>query len=131
MSDKPNKARNRSHPVEWVVGLTSTVLVAALIASVAYQAASYSSLPPRLTVKRIDAPTADHQVRFEIRNHADRTAASVLVHGEARKPDGSAEVAETTFDYVPGRSRTTGALIFSTDVTDADVTIRPAGYMDP
>ena len=85
----------------------------------------------RLTVKRIDAPTADHQVRFEIRNHADRTAASVLVHGEARKPDGSVEVAETTFDYVPGRSRTTGALIFSTDVTDADVTIRPAGYMDP
>ncbi len=40
--------------------------------------------------------------------------------------DGSAEVAETTFDYVPGRSRTTGALIFSTDVTDADVD-DPAG----
>jgi uncharacterized protein (TIGR02588 family) len=113
------------------VGLVSTLLVIAMIASVAYQAVSFSDLPPRLSVKRLDASSDDHQVQFEISNDADRAAAAVLVHGEARRPNGATEVSETTLDYVPGRSRTTGALIFSAPVSDADLTIRATGYMNP
>jgi uncharacterized protein (TIGR02588 family) len=133
VDDKLNAAQNKPHVVEWAVGLASTLLVAAMIGFIFYQAVTQSPLPPRLSIERLPtvAGDSDRHVRFAIHNDANRTAAAVLVHGEATRQDGRSEVAETTFDYVPAQSRATGALIFSIPVTEANLTIRASGYMDP
>jgi uncharacterized protein (TIGR02588 family) len=133
VDDKPNGTANKPHPVEWAVGLASTLLVTAMIGFIFYQAITQSPLPPRLSIKRLPpmAGDSDHQVRFAVQNDANKTASAVHVQGEAKRLDGGTEVSEATFDYVPAQSLATGALIFSIPVTEANLTIRASGYMDP
>ncbi|MFP3546694.1 hypothetical protein SB748_24890 [Rhizobium sp. SIMBA_035] len=123
----------KPHPVEWALGVASSLLVAILIAIVGYEAATNSGSPPDFVIFRL--PPTDGipkgQVRFKITNIADTTAAAVLVRGEWRRPDGTIETAETTLDYVPANSSSEGALIFSADPVAGDLSIRAAGYADP
>jgi uncharacterized protein (TIGR02588 family) len=130
---KKSKLPVRPHPIEWIVGIGSSLLVAAVIAIIGYEALTSSGSPPRFTVSRLPPAqgASDGQVRFAISNTADTTAAAVLVHGEWRRGDGTVETAEVTLDYVPARSTAAGALIFSTDPGSADLSIRAIGYADP
>lgn len=123
----------KPHPIEWMVGVVSGLLVAILIAIIGYEAATSSGSPPDFVVSLLPsiAGASKGQVRFEVRNIADTTAASVLVHGEWRRHDGTTETAETTLDYVPANSAGEGALIFSADPATDDLSIRAAGYADP
>lgn len=66
-------------------------------------------------------------VRIEAVNRGDRTAAAVTVEGAGP----GAGTASITLDYVPGRSRTAGALTFDGDVTGAPLSLRATGWVDP
>lgn len=121
------------HPVEWIVGLASAAVVIGLITVVGLEALTSSGMSPQLSVSTLNSQPHDpnNQVRFEVHNWADSSAASVVVRGEAHRSDGLIETAETMFDYVPAQSSAAGALIFSQAVGDADVRIRAVGYSDP
>jgi uncharacterized protein (TIGR02588 family) len=130
---KKSKPSVKPHPIEWVIGIGSSLLVAAVIAIIGYEAVTSSGSPPDLKVSRLPPSegTSTGQVRFAITNTADTTAAAVLVHGEWHRADGTIETAEVTLDYVPARSTAAGALIFSKDPGPSDLFIRAIGYADP
>lgn len=131
MARKQRTAPTKPHPIEWITGIGSGLVVAALIGSIAYQAMTDAGSSPDLIARRLPSVEGEPagQVRFEVANRAGTTAAAVLVRGELRRADGTVETAETSIDYVPARSKAQGALLF--EGNEGDVSIRAVGYADP
>jgi len=123
----------KPHPIEWAIGIASTILVAVMIAVIGYEALTSSGSPPKFSISRPSPAQGakDGRVRFVISNSADTTAASVVVRGEWQRSDGTTETAETTLDYVPAKSTAEGALIFSADPGSGNLSMRAVGYADP
>ncbi|WP_027488059.1 TIGR02588 family protein [Allorhizobium undicola] len=121
------------HWLEWVVGAVSTLVVAALIGWIGYEAVTATSAPPDLTIHKLgtDRLEAGWRVNFEIRNHAPSSAAGVEVRGEVLDGSEPLEGAEVTFDYVPAHSRARGALIFTHDPKDKTLRLSAVGMTEP
>ncbi|MGV8938790.1 MAG: TIGR02588 family protein [Allorhizobium sp.] len=122
-----------AHWIEWLTGVTSTVLVITLIGWIGFEAATRSPTPPQLSanVLATEKLATGYRVEFEVRNDANTTAAGVVVRGEIRENGNAVEDAEITFDYVPAKSQASGFLMFETDPTGRDMSIRPIGFTDP
>lgn len=123
-----------AHPIEWAVGLTSCLLVSALIAIIAWQALTYEPQRPELAthVTNVTPVTDGYRVDFEVTNSANSTAAAAVVTGTLTREDGTeAERQDVTFDYVPALSSATGALIFAADPRQGRLALRATGFADP
>ncbi len=134
MSCRKTVANASPHVVEWIVGLSSTLLVVAMIGFIGFEVFSEEGGPPRLAVSILDqrSKAAPNELLFEVANSADTTAAAVVVRGELRgSGGGDAETSEATFDYVPAHSKARGALIFTSPVDGGNAAIRVVGYADP
>ena len=130
---KVHRERHDPHWVEWMTGVTSGVLVIALMLWVTYEAVTRSGEPPALSIElhQVSRDGDLFRASFEIRNAAPSTAAAVTVAGEILEDGRVIERAEVTFDYVPAESRAKGALIFENDPAGGELTIRPTGFTDP
>ncbi|MCM2472011.1 TIGR02588 family protein [Rhizobium sp. CG5] len=124
---------DQPHWIEWVAGMLSLVLILAIIGWVGYEAVTRTDETPELSVTLLgtDSGPTGHRVTFEVENISTATAAAVVLHGEITDNGEVVEEAEVTFDYVPSQSKAGGALIFQTDPTGKQVTIRPVGFTDP
>lgn len=121
------------HWIEWLTGIVSALLVITLIGWIALEAATRSATPPQLSTRILGTEklASGYRVDFEILNDANTTAAAVVVRGEVRENGSAIEDAEITFDYVPANSQASGALMFETDPTGRDLSLRPTGFTDP
>lgn len=133
ISRRPHSERPDPHWVEWVTGIASAVLVIAMIAWVGYEAWTAEDKPPEfsITVTGIGPVPGGHRVEFEIANLAGRTAATVSVRGEVMDGQRIIEDAEVVIDYVPAKSKSSGALMFLEDPGRREIRMRAVGYSDP
>ncbi|MCL6708575.1 TIGR02588 family protein [Pseudomonas sp. R2.Fl] len=123
----------QAHWIEWITGIVSALLVAGLLGWIGYEALTNDRRPPELTIRAegVEKIATGFRVAFEVENHAETTAAAVVVRGDLVDGGETVESVEVTFDYVPAQSRSAGAMIFSRDPQGLDMRIQPAGYTEP
>lgn len=128
-----HRERQDPHWIEWLTGLVSALLVAAMLGWLTWEAFTRESIPPDLvvTVLTTEKTSSGHRVAFDIYNTATITAAAVTVVGRLREGDRVIEEGDVTFDYVAAESKSTGAILFRNDPAGRSVDIHPAGYTDP
>lgn len=121
-------------PWEWVVAALSTLLVLGVLAFTGYEAATSDRVPPLLGA-RVDSVVAmadgGYLALLTVRNTGQSTAAGVLVEGELRRADGTAERAEATVDFVPGEGSREAGLIFRSDPRRFPLEVRVLGFDRP
>lgn len=116
--NKSLEAQN-PHWVEWLTGLVSAVIVLAVIGWIAKDAFTDQDTTPDLaaTVVTTEQRSNGFQVSFEVSNGASATASQVTVQGEILDGSHVVEKASTVLDYVPGKSKARGGMIFKNDPT--------------
>ncbi|WP_154721546.1 TIGR02588 family protein [Ciceribacter sp. T2.26MG-112.2] len=121
------------HWMEWLTGLVSAALIATLIGYVGWNALTEQMDPPEFAIEAtgMERMTGGYRITFDIENRANSTAAAVVVRGELLRGEESVETVDVTFDYVPGESQSSGAILFTTDPGSAQLTLRAIGYTDP
>lgn len=128
-----HKERNDPHWIEWLTGIVSALLVAALLGWIGWEAVMRDATPPDLSIAVLvtEKTPGGYLVAFDIQNTGTTTAAAVTVVG--RLSDGGRVIEENdvTFDYVAAESKSTGAILFENDPAGRRLDIRPAGYTDP
>jgi uncharacterized protein (TIGR02588 family) len=119
--------------LEWVVAAVGALLVAGAVAYLAGQAIWRDETPPdvRLTVERVVPLQEGYVVEFRATNRGAQTAAQLVVEGVLAGPDGRAETAEATFDYLPPTSYRQGGLFFTEDPRRGELRLRARGYASP
>lgn len=136
MSTKDHRKHTEAdnpHWMEWVTGLASAGLIVALIGYVGWNAVTETMAPPEFAIEATGMArvTGGYRITFDIENRANTTAAAVIVRGELKRGDESLETVDVTFDYVPGESQSSGAILFASDPGSAQLTLRAIGYSDP
>lgn len=125
------RAEKQAARVEWAVGITSSLVVTALIGFLVYEGASGAGSPPELRVeveRTVDFPETGH-VRFAVFNSGDTAASKVVVSAVERAPDGTVSREQSVeIDYVPANSNEAGGLYVD---PKAEVTFEVEGYVDP
>ena len=131
ISGKSLEAKN-PHWVEWVTGLVSAVIVLVVIFWIANDAFKDQDISPDLaaTIVITEQRSNGFQVSFEVSNVASATASQVAVQGEIRDGSDVIEKASTVLDYVPGRSKARGGLIFRND-PKGRIIIRVSAFNEP
>lgn len=121
------------HWLEWLTGLISLILIALLIGYVSWSALTEQMEPPEFAIEATGMAQVPggYRITFDIENRTNSTAAAVIVRGELTRGEESIESVDVTFDYVPGQSQSSGAILFSTDPGSARLTLRAIGYTDP
>ncbi|MBC7150293.1 MAG: TIGR02588 family protein [Rhizobium sp.] len=121
------------HWMEWLTGLISLILIALLIGYVSWSALTEQMEPPEFAIEAtgMEHVPGGYRITFDIENRANSTAAAVTVRGELKRGEESVESVDVTFDYVPGQSQSSGAILFLTDPGSAQLTLRAIGYTDP
>ena len=132
-SSQANIDDAKPHWIEWLTGLVSAVIVLAVIAWIGKDALMDRDSSPALkgVALQTEKQSEGYQVHFEMRNESSATASDVTVHGEIRNGETLVETSQTKLDYVPGRSRTKGGLIFQADPTGKTIIIRASAYNEP
>lgn len=134
---KSEKGRHRErqdpHWIEWLTGIVSALLVAAMLGWLTWETFTRKATPPDLvvTVLTTEKTTIGHRAAFDIYNTATTTAAAVTVVGRLTDGDRVIEENDVTFEYVAAESKSTGAILFQNDPAGHTVDIRPAGYTAP
>lgn len=120
------------HWIEWVTGTISAALVLLMIGLISWEVFTQEEAAPDLSVSVTSHSAVEngHRVTFDIANKSTTTAADVTVRGEIISGD-VVEETEVTFDYVAAESRSSGALLFSSDPGAHELRIRVLGYTDP
>lgn len=121
------------HWLEWLSGLVSAALILALIGYIGWNAVTEEMEPPEFAIEAtgMGRVSGGYRITFDIENRANTTAAAVIVRGELARGEETVETVDVTFDYVPGQSQSSGAILFSTDPGSARLTLRAIGYADP
>jgi uncharacterized protein (TIGR02588 family) len=106
------------------------LLLSTVVATVAYFGAAQDPLPPLFSVKVGEARRDGSllHVPFQVKNEGDMTAKQVTVQGRVTTELGE-QRAETTFDYLAGKSTEKGVFVF-TELTSPPE-IRVVAYQLP
>lgn len=128
-----HRERHDPHWIEWLTGIVSAFLVAAMLGWVGWEAFTREATPPDLAIVVLttEKTGAVHRVVFDVHNSATTTAAAVTVIGRLKEGEQVIEENHVTFDYVAAESKSTGAILFRTDLAGRTVDIQAAGYTDP
>ncbi|RCS25112.1 TIGR02588 family protein [Phyllobacterium salinisoli] len=131
----PNAAvkEGAAHPVEWIVGAISMLIISGLLGFLLYDAIFAPSEPPRFTydigkTKRTDGT---FRIPVAITNRGTETAAGVHLRGTLERNGAVVETSEIEFDYVPRNSMRDGVLFFSADPDTAHLRLMVVGYDNP
>lgn len=120
-------------PLEWAAAAVGLTVALALLAIIGREAVAGNEDPvPVLTarVERVAATAAGHVVEFQVRNLSQQTAAAVQVEGTITS-GGEQQTSSASVDYVPGRSRAKGGLMFAADPRRGKLELRVTGYEIP
>ena len=116
--------------LEWVaaaLGLAIAVALLGIIGREALASGDGDQVPVLAAeVEAIEPTSGGHVVRIRVSNRSRQTAARVEVEGTAGE-----ETSAASIDYVPGRSRAEGGLVFRTDPRRTGLSVRVTGYQLP
>ena len=89
--------------------------------------------PPVIVVEPTSVTAAQGQYVVEIRvtNQSRKTAAAVQVEGVLTQGGADVETSNASLDYVPGKSRRTGGVVFTRDPRQHGLNLRVTGYERP
>ena len=129
---KIHSEAHKGHWIEWITGILSAALVAALIGWIGYEALTYTPEEPNfmLEVTGTAKAASGWSLAFTIDNKSNTTASAVVVEGTLTGSE-STQTSDVTFDYVPAQSQASGALFFDENPAKGKTTIRVVGYTDP
>ena len=118
--------------LEWTVFTVSTLLIAAVVAVLLFEAKAENS-PPDLVLDFGEVQQGQHGYRVPVfvRNTGEQTAEQVQVEVVLTSAGREVEKSEMTFAFVPRKSRREGAVVFSTDPRKHGIEGRIAGYETP
>ena len=124
---------DRTPVLEWIAGGLGVALVIVIVAVLAREALSADRSAADLTVAALSVQrqTGGFLVKVRASNQSGKAAAQVKVTGQHTPPQGAAETADATFDYVPSGSSRDGGLIFPTDPRTGTLTLSVESYVDP
>ncbi|MCJ8148602.1 TIGR02588 family protein [Shinella sedimenti] len=127
------RERQDAHWIEWLTGIVSALLVAALFGWLGWEALMRPTTPPDLSIHVVstEPSSGGYRLAFDISNAGTTTAAAVTVIGRLIKDGQVIEESPIVFDYVAAQSRTQGAIFFRNDPAASEMVIRPAGYTSP
>ena len=128
-----HRERHDPHWIEWLTGIVSAILVAAMLGWLGWEAFARQSTRPdfTITVLATEKAATGYRITFDIANSGTTTAAAVTVIGRLRVDGRVLEEVPVTFDYVAAESTTTGAVLFQNNPEGGTLTIEPAGYTAP
>ncbi len=123
-SDSPRSS------AEWVSLAVSLILLAGLIAIVAWLWLNSSGMPASFRVEQgaVRNERGQFYLPVHITNDGEVTATEVKVEGLLAS-SGQEERSDTTFDFIPAHSTVEGVLIFSQN--PANATVRVLSYQLP
>ncbi|WP_206453187.1 TIGR02588 family protein [Aurantimonas marina] len=123
----------KPHPIEWIVGGVSAVVVLSMIGFILFEAFSATGRTPRLAVTagRIETMANGFRIGFRAFNGGDTTAAEVTVEGSLMDGDKMVETSEVTLDYVPGHSERRGGLLFIKYPGQYRLELKAKSYREP
>lgn len=129
--DRPTPSR--PHPVEWGMATICAAMVVGIIAFLVHQAMIRSEDGPEITITATTTRPAGpgFVVEFVAENTGDSTAANVEIEGILTGPDGVAEEAGVTLNFLPSGSSRRGGLVFDANPADHDLQLAARGYTDP
>ncbi|CDN50755.1 TIGR02588 family protein [Neorhizobium galegae] len=132
-ANKRHREVKEPHWIEWATGMISALIVVATIGLVGYEAWTDEDMQPEFSIAITERRPVEggYRVAFDIANKATATAAAVIVRGEILDGGKLIEDADVTFDYVPAKSKSSGAILFSEDPGTREVRVRAIGYIDP
>lgn len=115
-TDPGGDARQR-HPVEWVAGAASAVLVLSLVVYLAYRGITADEGPPafRVDVEKIVGRNGRFHVEIAVTNSGGRAAADVTLHARSRPGDDAEPPANVRIDYLPEGSTRRVGFVFNRD----------------
>ena len=116
--------------VEWVVGIASALVVAALAGDLIHRAMFEEPAPARLevTLERVEPTGQGPVLRIVLTNLGDTAAAAVVV--SATPPDPALR-RQITFDHIAPRSTRRGTLILAAPHPSGEVILAIDGYPEP
>ena len=133
-SPSPSSSRSRGSPQRHR-GLEVTVaLVGATLAIVTLGVLVWDGLqgagPPDVTMEIVEIVPGKRGFLVEVRaeNHGNRTAADLQFEGVLSDHGREVETVEGSIDYVPGRSRRRGGLVFEQDPRGLDLELHVRGF---
>ncbi|RYD38214.1 MAG: hypothetical protein EOP87_01995 [Verrucomicrobiaceae bacterium] len=132
MNTTSDDDRNTKNPLEWAVFGLSLVLVAGVVAFLAWSSIAMEDRPAAFRVETGDAirVSGSTVVPVHITNTGSTTAAEVNVSVTARYASGEKE-STLTIDFIPrGGSRDAHA-VFAGMEKPSSVTARVTGYIEP
>lgn len=122
------------HPIEWVIGAISTVLVLSVLGYLCFRGLAGDSRPPEFAAKVESVELAGDffHVTVSIANTGDETAAGVILEA-ALGAEGEAgrERGEIAFDYLPAGSKRRGSFVFRNDPSRGELRLSVLGYTEP
>lgn len=132
MSEKQS-SEMRKNWLEWGVFAVGLVLVASVVAYLAYDGATLGDAPPNVEVRLGTPRQGAHNflVPLTVTNHGDKTAGGVLVQVTLESAGGAHEQSEITFAALPRRASREGYVTFQTDPRTAPLKARVLGYEEP
>lgn len=123
--------------LEWWVALFSGLIVTAMIGFLILQGigaardAPTSQPVPFAQVVQIAPISSGYRVEISAGNSGETTAASVRFRATLQRNGRPVETVEVVFDYLPGNSERSGAVIFQQDPRLFDLVITPESYVAP
>lgn len=127
-----NKHTNESKNwLEWGITLISGVLVVFVLGFLVYQMIYEKETPPNITVVLGTVSQKDnaYAIPVEVTNKGTQTAENVII--EIIHDDGSQEISQITFPYLPRQSSADGWVVFSENPNLENLKIHVLGYGVP
>lgn len=123
----------KKNGIEWTVFAASVIVIAAVIALLVRDAMSSRDAPPdlRVTVGAASQSSGGFVMPVQIENAGDTTAEQAKVAVRLLEDGTEVETAELTVAFVPGKSKRTGAVVFSRDPRCCSIEARAVSYEDP
>lgn len=131
MSDSSNKRTT----AERITLAISALIIVGIVGLAAWSSSRVGDDAVVISVEAHYEKVREHDGLFylpiTITNTGGHTAQTVTVSGELDTGEGNPESADVSIDFLAGGEKEEAALIFSSDPSDGNLTIRPTSYMRP
>ena len=134
MSGKKASSKDERPMIEWIFGALSALVVAGLLAFLAYKAITSTNTPPRLSVviESLEPAGSATLVVVAVTNDGDKAAAQVGLQATLARDGADAAPNEISFDFIAAGAIRRGAfLIDSPPFNKDDLRVTIHGFVEP
>jgi uncharacterized protein (TIGR02588 family) len=130
-----SRGRSGRSVAEWTTFVLGAVLILALVGLVTYLYVSGDNRPPVVEATPLDRAVRHEEGAYylpiEVTNREGRTVEDVVIQAELSSGEGAPEVSEFTIDFLASGETVEGTVVFSTDPSAEELTVRVASFRSP